>query len=225
MAKGYFVAGTDTGVGKTLVSAALIHAFVAQGKRVTGMKPVAAGSVMLNGKEVWEDSESLMAAGNVLAPRGDITPYALRAAIAPHLAAQREGVSLGMRSIASAYERLAALAEIVIVEGVGGLMVPLSDDTDASHIPLRLNLPVILVVGMRLGCLNHALLTQLALQERGLKFAGWVASCIDRDMIAAEDNIVTLRARLGAPLLGTVPFLESPRPDQARRHLDLARLP
>ncbi len=224
MALGYFITGTDTGVGKTLVSAALIRAFATQGKKTAGMKPIAAGSVLRDGVHVWEDSEALIAASNVHAPRQDVTPYALHAAIAPHVAAEREGVSIQLEPITTAYARLSALAEIVIVEGAGGLMIPLNEDLDGSQIPLALNLPVILVVGIRLGCLNHALLTQLALQQRGLKFAGWVASRIDRDMNAAEENITSLRVGLRAPLLGVIPFLKAPNPEQALSHLDVSQL-
>ncbi|MFN0313908.1 MAG: dethiobiotin synthase [Burkholderiales bacterium] len=210
MSRGYFIAGTDTGVGKTLVSSALIRAFAAQGHRVVGMKPVAAGSVMRNGKPIWEDTEALMAASNITASVAAVMPYGLRDALAPHIAAEREHVSIEMTVIANAYQKLAAMADVVIVEGAGGLLVPLGDTLDAAEIPRALGLPVILVVGMRLGCLNHALLTQLAIAQRGLKLAGWVGSVIDPGMSAVEENFSTLKSRIAAPNLGFVPFLDSP---------------
>ncbi len=209
MSRGYFIAGTDTGVGKTLVSAGLIRAFAAQGHRVIGMKPVAAGSVMRHGRPEWEDTEALMAASNVAAPTATVTPYALKHALAPHIAAHREQISIDLSIIAHAYRELAAMADVVIVEGVGGLLVPLGESMDASEIPVVLNLPVILVVGMRLGCLNHALLTQRAIVQRGLKLAGWVGSVIERDMVAVEENLGTLRRRISAPNLGFIPFLDA----------------
>jgi dethiobiotin synthetase len=224
VSRAYFIAGTDTGVGKTLVSAALIRAFAAQGHRVVGMKPVAAGSVMRDGKPVWEDTEALMGASNVTAPIETVTPYGLRDAIAPHIAASREGVSIDTKVIANAYRKLAAMAGVVIVEGVGGLLVPLGDTLDAAEIPRALGLPVILVVGMRLGCLNHALLTQLALAQRGLKLAGWVASVIDPGMSAINENFEALRARLSAPNLGFIPYLDSPGVSRVSSILQLSLL-
>ena len=224
MVRGYFVTGTDTGVGKTLVSAALIRAFAAQGQRVIGMKPVAAGSVMRDGQPVWEDTEALMAASNVAAPIATVTPYALKDALAPHIAARREQISIDLNIIAHAYRELAALVDVVIVEGVGGLLVPLGESMDASEIPVALNLPVILVVGMRLGCLNHALLTQRAIAQRGLKLAGWVGSVIDRDMAAVEENFETLRRELAAPNLGFIPFLDACDASQVSSLLNLSLL-
>jgi len=250
----YFVTGTDTGVGKTLISCALLHGFAARGKRVVGMKPVAAGCDD-NGHN--EDVLQLRAAGNVAVGYGQINPYCFVPAIAPHLAAQHAGVTIRFSRIAASYRELAAQAEVVIVEGAGGLLVPLNEQQDSADLAKELDLPVILVVGMRLGCLNHALLTVEVLAARGLVLAGWVANVLDADgttrrceasgagvpsdrllpqtadyasnvskaeMPALQQNIDTLRQRIVAPLLGTVPHLPRPEARDAAGRLDLDRL-
>ena len=236
----YFVTGTDTGVGKTLISCALLHGFAAQGKRVAGMKPVAAGgSLRSNGVPTGvplagaagcnddgqnEDVLQLLAAGNVAVGYGQINPYCFVPAIAPHLAAQRAGVIVQFSRIAASYHELAAQADVVIVEGAGGLLVPLNAQQDSADLVKELGLPVILVVGMRLGCLNHALLTVEVIAARGLVLAGWVANVLDAEMPALQENIDTLRQRIGAPLLGVVPFMTQPDAGAAAGHLDLDRL-
>jgi len=223
-ARGVFVAGTDTGVGKTLVACALLRGFAAGGFRVVGMKPVAAGAIRRRG--VWQndDVERLRAAANVDAPRAAVNPYCFAPAVAPHIAAQQAGTTMRMAVIAKSYRHLAQHADIVVVEGVGGLLVPLARAFDAADIPLRLGLPVVLVVGLRLGCLNHALLTVEALQARGLRLAGWIANRIDPDMANAAQNLQTLHARIKAPLLGTVPHAKNPQPATIARKLDIWRL-
>src|SRR5690349_12836271 len=188
MCRGYFVTGTGTGVGKTLVSCALLHAFGLQGKAAVGMKPVATG--MENGK--WMDIELLTAASNVAAPRELINPYSFVPPIAPHIAAGRAGTRIDVEVIRNACLQLQDFADIVIVEGVGGFLVPLNDWQDGSHMAQVLALPVILVVGMQLGCLNHALLTEQAVHAAGLTLAGWVANCIDPGMQALHENVKAL---------------------------------
>jgi dethiobiotin synthetase len=200
----YFIAGTDTGVGKTLVSCALLYAMAARGKRVAGFKPVAAGCDE-DGQN--DDAKRLRAAGNVQASYDQINPYCLHHAIAPHLAARMAGVAIEFPRILVAYQELAAQADTVIVEGVGGFCVPLNDRQDSADLARQLGLPVILVVGMRLGCLNHALLTMRAIAAQQLECAGWVANVLDADMPALQENIAALRERIGAPLLGVVPHL------------------
>jgi dethiobiotin synthetase len=195
---GVFITGTDTGVGKTLVAAGLLRGLVARGSRAVGMKPVAAGIVA--GAARNDDVTALIAAGNVEAPLADVNPYAFAPAIAPHLAAARAGVAIDLDRIASAYERLCALADVVIVEGAGGAMVPLGARIDMLDVAARLDLPVVLVVGIRLGCLNHALLSALAINARGLRLAGWVANRIDPAMRDIDANVATLALRLPAPL-------------------------
>ncbi len=200
----YFIAGTDTGVGKTLVSCALLHAMAAQGKRVAGFKPVAAGCDE-DGQN--DDAKRLHVAGNVQASYDQINPYCFHHAIAPHLAARMAGVAVEFPRILLTYQELAARADTVIVEGVGGFCVPLNDRQDSADLARQLGLPVILVVGMRLGCLNHALLTVRAIADQQLECAGWVANVLDADMPALQENIAALRERIGAPLLGVVPHL------------------
>jgi dethiobiotin synthetase len=221
MSRGYFVTGTDTGVGKTLVSAALLHVLAQTGKRVVGMKPVAAGALSRGGEYYWEDVEALTAASNVAAPIDLINPYALCGALAPHIAAKQEGVTITLGRIAAAYTQLSRLAEVVIVEGAGGFKVPLHDRIDMSAIPLALGLPVILVVGLRLGCINHALLTQDAMVAIGLRLAGWVGNSIDPAMTAPTENIDCLQRSLDGPCLGIVPFMANPSVEHAAECLKL----
>jgi dethiobiotin synthetase len=216
----YFVTGTDTGVGKTLISCALLHAFAAQGRRVVGMKPVAAGC---NDDGQNDDVLQLRAASNVQLGYEQINPYCFAPAAAPHLAAQLAGISVDFARITKAFSVLSAQVDVVIVEGAGGLLVPLNDSKDSSHLMQELRLPVILVVGMRLGCLNHALLTVEAIAARGLVLAGWVANVLD-DMEMLEENIAALKQRIAAPLLGVVPYQPQPDARAAARCLQLEPL-
>lgn len=220
-----FVTGTDTEIGKTLVSSALLHALAQQGVRAAGMKPVAAGAEWRDG--VWrnEDTDILSAAANVALPVELATPYLLRDATAPHIAAAQEGVSIDLAHILACYKRVAAMADAVVVEGVGGFRVPLNEQHDTADLAQQLGLPVILVVGLRLGCLNHALLTAEAIVARGLTLAGWVANVIDLGMRHGLANIEALTARLPAPLLGCVPRLPAALPAAAAAHLDFSSLP
>jgi len=207
---GFFITGTDTGVGKSLVSAALLHAFAGLGYRAVGMKPVAAGADKIEGVWCNEDVLQLVAASNVKAEPAWVNPYLLRAPIAPHIAADHQGVVIELPRIRDAYEHLAALADVVIVEGAGGFRVPLSATRDSADLAKYLGLPIILVVGMRLGCLNHALLTAEAIAARGLQLAGWVANRIDPEMAAYAENLAALRSRLPGPLLAEFPYTHQP---------------
>lgn len=203
----YFITGTDTGVGKTLISCALLHAFATQGQRVVGMKPVAVGC---DDDGHNQDVRQLQAASNVLVSYGQINPYSFLDPIAPHIAAQNAGVRINFARILMSYHELASQADVVIIEGAGGFKVPLNNHQDIADLALQLGLPVILVVGMRLGCLNHALLTASAIEACGLKCAGWVANVLDADMLAVQGNIVALQQRLTAPLIGVVPWQLQP---------------
>ena len=203
-ARGIFVTGTDTGVGKTVVAAALLRGLAADGLRAVGMKPVASG--IEPGQAGNADVAALVAAGNVDAPSADVNPYAFAAPIAPHLAAARAGAAIDLERIAAAYGRLAARADVIVVEGAGGALAPLSRRADMLDIAARLRLPVLLVVGVRLGCLNHALLTALAISGRGLAFAGWVANRIDPAMEEGDANVATLRDALPCPLIADLPW-------------------
>lgn len=220
MNKGYWITGTDTGVGKTLIAAALLEVFKMDGRRVIGMKPVAAGCEHGTDKLHCHDSESLRRASNVKAAAELITPYAYAAAVAPHLAAEIERRPIELEPIMAAYAQLRNQCDTLIVEGVGGFSVPLARDFDSADLAGKLGLPIVLVVGMRLGCLNHALLTQEAIVARGLEFAGWIANCIDPAMALRDENIAALNERLVAPLLGIVPYLDNARSCTAAAFLD-----
>ncbi len=217
----YFVTGTDTHVGKTLISCALLHGFATRGKRVVGMKPIAAGC---NNDGQNEDVLQLRAASNVEVSYELTNPYCFLPAIAPHLGAQQAGIEIQLPRIVTAYQKLAAQADVVIVEGVGGLCVPLNAQQDSADMLKALGLPVILVVGIRLGCLNHTLLTVEAINARGLLLTGWVANVIEVDMPQWEENIAALQQRIAAPLLGIVPYLRNADARVAVRQLELDRL-
>jgi dethiobiotin synthetase len=217
----FFVTGTDTAAGKTFISCALLHAYAAQGQRVVGMKPVAAGRDA-DGQN--DDVKALQAASNVEADAALRNPFCFASAIAPHLAAQQERVTIDLVRIAVSFTALKELADVVIVEGAGGFVVPLNDDEDSADLAVRLGLPVVLVVGMRLGCLNHSLLTVQAIAARGLTLAGWVANCVDEHMAMRDENIAALRQRISAPLLGIVPYQARPDARLVAAHLKLAGL-
>lgn len=217
----YFITGTDTGVGKTLVSCALVKAFATQGKRAVGFKPIAAGC---DEHDHNDDALALRAASNVQASYGQINPYCFPHAIAPHLAARHAGVRIEFERILTSYRELAGQADEVIVEGVGGFCVPLNEKQDSADLARQFKLPVILVVGMRLGCLNHALLTLRAIADYQLECASWVANVLDADMPALQENIEALQERISAPLLGVIPFQMQPDAQVAAECLDLQLL-
>jgi dethiobiotin synthetase len=217
----YFVTGTDTGVGKTLVSCALLHAFAAQGLRVVGMKPVAAGCDD-DGRN--EDVQQLRAASNVLASLGQINPYSFLQPVAPHIAARNAGVRIEFARILTSYRELVSQADVVVVEGIGGFNVPLNEVQDSAELAQQLELPVILVVGMCIGCLNHALLTADAVRANGLRLAGWVANVLQPDMAVLADNIATLELRLNAPLLGVIDYQALPDARVAATQLNIELL-
>ncbi len=216
-----FVAGTDTDVGKTLVAAALLIKCRERGQTAAGMKPVAAGCELRGGRLWNADVAALTAASGLALDRALVNPYLFAAPIAPHIAAAEEGIDIDLEHIAGCYARLCEQAEAVVVEGAGGFLVPLGGDSDGGHLARRLGLPVLLVVGMRLGCINHALLTQEAIAARGLALAGWVANRVDPGMARFDANLAALESRLRAPLLGVIPFLDRPEAALAARHLEL----
>ncbi len=204
-----FVTGTDTEVGKTVVAEALVRRWVQKGLRIAVMKPVASGCRVTRDGLRSPDAERLIAASNVAAPYETVNPYTFAAPVAPHLAAHRTGIEIDILHIRARFDELAAAGDGMVVEGVGGWQVPLSPTADVADLVLALDLPVIMVVGVRLGCLNHALLTAAAIQNAGAQLVGWVANRIDPDMDLASENIETLRARLPAPCLSVVPYLAS----------------
>ena len=205
----YFITGTDTDVGKTYIASSLVRHFVQLGADVLGMKPVAAGCELVQGRLLNEDVKQLQLASNIEAPLALINPYAFQPAIAPHIAAKQAGVTISLEAINKAFHQLKQLAGVVIVEGAGGFCVPLNDSETTADLVVQLNLPVILVVGMRLGCINHALLTVGAIEARGLKLAGWIANQVIAEMTAYQENFDTLKQMINAPCLAEVKWNES----------------
>ena len=211
----YFIIGTDTNVGKTYIASALVRHFVSLGFKTAGMKPVASGCELNpQGELINEDAQALINASNVSAPLNLVNPYRFAPAIAPHIAANQAGIAIDFHTIAHAYTQLKNLSEVVIVEGAGGFFVPLNDTQTLADLAIQLNLPIILVVGMRLGCINHALLTVEALQARGLTLAGWVANQIEPHFEMFEENLDSLKMRIVAPCLSVVGWQENVRFDE-----------
>jgi len=203
-ARGVFVTGTDTGVGKTHASCVLLGALRARGLRAVGMKPVASGCRETPAGLRNEDAEALIAASAPMPAYVDCNPYAFAPPIAPHIAARARGIDVRLEPMLAAHARLSQDADRVVVEGVGGWMAPLSDMLMQADLVRALDVPVILVVGLRLGCLNHALLSARAIAADGASLIGWIANRIDPDMAEVDANLATLRARIGAPLLGVL---------------------
>ncbi len=199
---GVFLTGTDTGVGKTFVAVALLRALAARGVRAAGMKPVAAG--VLPGAACNADVEALAQADGLPLALRDRNPCAFAPAIAPHIAAAEAGSRIDLEVIAAAWQRVRAAADVVVVEGAGGVMVPLDERHDMLDIASRLDLPVLLVVGLRLGCINHALLSAQAVRARGLRLVGWVANELDPAMLRIDANIQSIATRIGVPPLATL---------------------
>ena len=218
---GIFITGTDTGVGKTRFAAALLEGLRARGIRAVGMKPVAAGCERVDGAWLNEDVALLRTASGVAAPMDLINPYLLREPTAPHIAAAREGRRIELAPIVAAYRELARLADWVVVEGVGGFRVPLNAREDTADLAVALGLPVLLVVGARLGCLNHALLSAEAIRSRGLPLAGWVANRVDPAMPAYLENRQALSAALSGPCLGELPWQPGVGPAETAKDLDI----
>jgi len=220
----YFVTGTDTEIGKTLISAALLEAFQRRDCSTIGMKPVAAGATWLDGVLHNEDVDLLKAASSVQAESDLIAPYLMQIPAAPHLVAALENRQISVAHIQSCYAQLIEKAEVVIVEGVGGFCVPLNAEVTTLDLAQQLALPVILVVGMRLGCINHALLTAQAIEAAGLRLAGWVANTVDPDMGYLNENVTALMERLPAPLLGRIPRMVNPSAEQVADLIDVSLL-
>jgi dethiobiotin synthetase len=224
VARGWFVTGTDTGVGKTLVSVALLHRLRESGIAAVGMKPVASGSARTPAGLRNADALALAAASALRLPYDVLNPYAFAPAIAPHVAADLAGVRVDPARIQDAYARIAAVAAAVVVEGAGGWLVPTGPDGSMADLPGLLGLDVVLVVGLRLGCINHALLTAESVTRRGVRLAGWVGNAIDPDFAHAEASILTLRQSLPAACLGIVPTLPSADPRLVAAYLDIRAL-
>ncbi len=220
MVKGYFVTGTDTGVGKTLVAAGLVRALAGRGERVAGLKPVAAGCDVTPEGLRNADALLLMAESTVRLPYETVNPFAYAPAIAPHLAAAEADLPIDLEVVKTTQAEAAAEADWLIVEGAGGWLVPLNDGDTLADLAVVLDLPVVLVVGLRLGCLSHALLTVESIERHGCRLAGWVANALEPTMARQAENIAALQARIAAPLLGVVPHQEPPRPQMAADALE-----
>jgi len=203
--RGIFVTGIDTGTGKTVVSVGLVESLRATGKTVAVMKPVASGCESTAQGLRNEDAQRLIHASGLPLPYSQVNPYAFEAPVAPHIAAQYQGVEIEIPVIESAFMQLQKMADTLVVEGVGGWLVPINATQTMADVAQALKLPVVLVVAVRLGCLNHALLTAAAIRRSGLSLCGWVANRLDSDCLQVEDNIAALDERLGAPLLAVLP--------------------
>jgi dethiobiotin synthetase len=225
--RGFFITGTDTEVGKTLIASALILKIkaLAPNQTVMGFKPVVAGtSKSPAGLTVNEDLESLKLASGYPGNASDLCPYLLPTPAAPHLVAKSMDITLELSTMLSAYESMRAQADWIVVEGAGGFLVPINEEQDLGDLAQALQMPVILVVGLRLGCINHALLSAAAIAQRGLRLAGWVANTIDADMPYLHENIDTLRARIQGPLLGIVKSLPAECGHQTNHAYPLAAM-
>ena len=204
---GLFVTGTDTEIGKTHSTAALLRALCAAGRRVQGMKPVASGCVLADGAWRNEDALALMAAAGSGAPYADVNPFALPTPTAPQLAAREAGAEIALPAITAAYRRLSADAGTVLVEGVGGWLAPLSDTLDQADLVRALDIPVLLVVGLRLGCINHARLTERAVLADGCRLIGWLGNAVAPDFDPDGRYFEALRGALRTPCLGRLPHV------------------
>lgn len=219
--KGWFITGTDTDCGKTLIAAALVKKLRAQGDSVAVMKPVASGCEMTAQGLRNTDAQALIAASGCDTPYAQVNPYAFAPAIAPHIAAAEAGVTIDVARLPELAQALCVGRDALIVEGAGGWRVPLAADLDMAALATALRLPVILVVGMRLGCLNHALLSAEAITRDGCSLSGWIANTLDPHQAAFKANLQTLNAHIGAPCLGVVPHLIDPSPETVMRHISL----
>ena len=224
MKPGFFITGTDTGVGKSLVSAALIHALQNQSLRVAGMKPVASGCFETAEGRRNEDADQLLAAINISADYALACPYRLLSPIAPHLAAAEEGVRISCAHIMQCFKQLRSLSDAIVVEGVGGWQVPLNERYDMPDLARQMDLGVVIVVGGRLGCINHALLTAQAVLASGLAVAGWVFNQVDPEMLQVAEVKETLRARMPGPLIADIPWQDELDPAKLARVFNLSSL-
>lgn len=223
MKQKYFIAGTDTDAGKTLIAAGLLNKAKSEGLTTVGLKPIAAGCEDTPEGLRNDDALMLMAQSTEELPYEQVNPIAFAPPIAPHIAGQQIRKPLSAGRIVGLLRGVLMInrAQFTLVEGAGGYRVPLNPKETLADVTKELNLPVILVVGMKLGCLNHALLTVEAIQRDGLKLAGWIANRVDKDMAVYEENIETLHAMIQAPCLGEVPFLSDPNPEMVASHIQL----
>lgn len=218
--RGFYVTGTDTGIGKTVASTALLHALRSRGLRAVGMKPVASGCVRTADGWRNEDALALLDASDPQPSYQDLNPFALPSATAPQLAARDAGISVELDPISDAYARLARQADAIVVEGVGGWAAPLADDLEQADVARILRLQLLLVVGLRLGCLSHARLTARAIAADGLSLCAWVGNRVDPTFDRAQEYLELLRAALPAPCLGVLPHAPRVAAQRLSHHLD-----
>jgi len=208
---GFFITGTDTDCGKTIITCALLHKLQSAGVKVNVMKPVAAGVSDYPQGALNDDVVQLMQQTAIVSEYDQVNPYLFKPAIAPHIAAQQQQIVIDPAVILQAYAQLQERADITLVEGAGGWLVPLTAKLDVSDIPCFLNLPVVLVVGLKLGCINHARLTLASIQSKGCIVSGWIGTQVDADMACLDENVKTLKEYLNVPCMGIVPFMEEPK--------------
>ena len=217
-----FITGTDTEIGKTVVASGLVKAAVNAGYRTAGLKPIAAGCEIIDGVLINDDARQLMLASNIKLDYATVNPIALEPAIAPHIAARQAGVSISSGVLKTHYERnLPDDLDLAVFEGAGGWFVPLNDFESFQEFAVTMNLDVVLVVGMKLGCINHSLLTEKAIKACGLNLAGWIANFPHPEMDVAEENLDTLMQRIDAPLLGVVPYMADPAAEVIAKHINI----
>jgi dethiobiotin synthetase len=219
-----FMTGTDTDAGKTLVTLGLMHALQTKGLRINGMKPVAAGATEKNGTKVNEDAEQIRQQSSKLLGYELVNPFLFEQPIAPHIAARHSHRNITIDLLRVALARIEKQSDMVIIEGAGGWLVPLNEDQDVSDIPAILNLPVILVVGLKLGCINHARLSMQSIQARGCRVIGWIGTQIDPEMTNVDENIETLKQYLPVQCLGVVPWLENRNAETVAGYLETETL-
>jgi len=215
-----FITGTDTDSGKTLVTLGLMHALQQKGLRVNGMKPVAAGVSEIDSEAVNEDAQLIRLQSSRQLPYELVNPHLFEPAIAPHIAAQQVDRTIDFKPVKAAFYEIEKQSELVVVEGAGGWLVPLNEQQDVADIAVHMNLPVILVVGLKLGCINHARLSMQAIQARGCRVMGWVGSQIDPEMMNVDENIKTLKQYLPVQCLGVVPWLEERDTETVAGYID-----
>jgi len=221
MMNGFFITGTDTNCGKTEITLGLMQLMQDQGQIVLGMKPVASGATHSAEGLRNEDAARIQAQGSIQAPYAELNPYVYEPPIAPHLAAVQAGETIDLNVISSHYMSLLAQADCVIVEGVGGWQVPFNEQESAADLARMLKMPVILVVGLKLGCINHALLSVESILASGVQLAGWIANEVEPNMLSRDENIATLRAAISSPFLGVVPYMKDPSAKNIAENLEL----
>jgi dethiobiotin synthetase len=223
-APAYFIAGTDTGVGKTRVTAALLAAARAMGLSISGMKPVASGAELVSGRMASADALQLAAASQQVTAYADLNPFCLEVAVSPHIAAKFADIEIDIAKIVTISAKLRAASDLLLIEGAGGWYTPIGERESMADLARALGCPVILVVGLKLGCLNHARLSVEAIRRSGCPFAGWIGSHTDPDFMALAENLATLRELLGAEPLGLLPHSAHNESDAAHLHEALLQL-